>query len=438
MAGPAWCSGRSHCLRINEEQEQISTPREWRSYARQENQPQEVKTMGSHGDNRLHVSSSRAVHKECGYHSKNSGFGRGFAEGARFRNAYVDLLHQPSRTQPEYRTPGRVGKSEGVAFEAHRTRKGTAEAKGRRLNALTKRAQTRRAAVIGAGPNGLSAAIVLAQAGLQVDVFEAEPQPGGAARTLPLTLPGFLHDFGSAVHPMAAGSPFFSSLPLRDHGLEWIHSPAPLAHPLDDGSAVMLERQLSDAESALGEDGKQWRRLFGPFAEQWTTLAPEILRPVHLFTRHPLLLGRLGVVAFPSATSLAEHWFHNRRTKALFAGLAAHSVLALDEPLSAGVGLVLGTAAHAVGWPIPRGGAQSITNALCAYLANHGGTVKTSTRIESLAELEGYDVTLCDVTPRQLLAMAGDRFSPAYRRQLEKYRYGPGVFKVDYALSSPI
>ena len=292
--------------------------------------------------------------------------------------------------------------------------------------------------MIGAGPNGLAAAIVLAQSGLQVDVFEAEPEPGGAARTLPLTLPGFLHDFGSAVHPMAAGSPFFSSLPLRDHGLEWIHSPAPLAHPLDDGSAVMLERQLSDAESALGEDGKQWRRLFAPFAEQWATLAPEILRPVHFFTRHPLLLGRLAVVAFPSATSLAEHWFHNPRTKALFAGLAAHSVLALDEPLSAGVGLVLGTAAHAVGWPIPRGGAQSITNALCAYLASHGGTVKTSTRIESLAELAGYDVTLCGVTPRQLLGMAGDRFSPAYHRQLQKYRYGPGVFKVDYALSSPV
>jgi len=299
-------------------------------------------------------------------------------------------------------------------------------------------ARQRRVAVIGAGPNGLAAAIVLAQAGLQVDVFEAEPEPGGAARTLPLTLPGFLHDFGSAVHPMAAGSPFFSSLPLRDHGLEWIHSPAPLAHPLDDGSAVMLERHLSDAESALGEDGKQWRRLFAPFAEQWATLAPEILRPIHAFTRHPLLLGRLGIVAFPSATSLAEHWFHNPRTKALFAGLAAHSVLALDEPLSAGIGLVLGAAAHAVGWPIPRGGAQSITNALCACLAGHGGTVKTSTRIEKLAELEGYDVTLCDVTPRQLLAMAGDRFSPAYRRQLEKYRYGPGVFKVDYALSSPI
>ena len=194
-----------------------------------------------------------------------------------------------------------------------------------------KGAQTRRAAVVGAGPNGLAAAIVLARAGLQVEVFEAEPQAGGAARTLPLTLPGFLHDFGSAVHPMAAGSPFFLSLPLHNYGLEWIHSPAPLAHPLDDGTAVMLERDLGDAEAALGEDGKQWRRLIGPFAERWKQLAPEILRPVHLLTRHPFLLARLGLLGFPSAIALSQHWFRNPRTKALFAGLAAHSILALGR-----------------------------------------------------------------------------------------------------------
>ncbi len=299
-------------------------------------------------------------------------------------------------------------------------------------------ATPRRAAVIGAGPNGLAAAIVLAQAGLQVEVFEAEPQPGGAARTLPLTLPGFLHDFGSAVHPMAAGSPFFTSLPLPNYGLEWIHSPAPLAHPLDDGTAVMLERDLRDAQAALGEDGKHWRKLMGPFAERWSELAPEVLRPVHLFTRHPVLLARLGLVGIPSAVALSQHWFQNARTRALFAGLAAHSVLALDEPLSASFGVMLGAAAHAVGWPIPRGGAQSIANALCGHLATLGGTVKTSTRIENLSAVADHDVTLCDVTPRQLLRIAGDRLSPAYNRQLEKYRYGPGVFKVDYALSSPI
>ena len=298
--------------------------------------------------------------------------------------------------------------------------------------------QGKRAAVVGAGPNGLAAAIVLAQAGLQVEVLEAEPQPGGAARTLPLTLPGFLHDFGSAVHPMAAGSPFFNSLPLQNYGLEWIHSPAPLAHPLDDGTAVMLERDLGAAEAVLGEDGKQWRRLLGPFAEHWKELTPEILQPVHLFPRHPLLMARLGLLGFPSAVALSRHWFRNPRTKALFAGLAAHSILALDEPLSASFGLVLGAAAHAVGWPIPRGGAQSISNALCAHLATLGGTVKTSTRIGSLDALAGRDVILCDVTPRQLLRIAGDRLSASYKRQLERYRYGPAVFKVDYALSSPI
>lgn len=299
-------------------------------------------------------------------------------------------------------------------------------------------ATQRRAAVIGAGPNGLAAAIVLAQAGLQVEVFEAEPQPGGAARTLPLTLPGFLHDFGSAVHPMAAGSPFFTSLPLQNYGLEWIHSPAPLAHPLDDGTAVVLERDLSDAEATLGKDGRQWRRLMGPFAEHWTELATEILRPVHLLTRHPFLMARLGALGFPSAIALSQHWFKNPRTRALFAGLAAHSVLALDEPLSASFGLVLGAAAHAVGWPIPRGGAGAITNALCGYLTSMGGTVRTSMRIDNLSALANYDIILCDITPRQLLRIAGDRLSAAYTRQLERYRYGPGVFKVDYALSAPI
>ncbi len=195
-------------------------------------------------------------------------------------------------------------------------------------------ATQRRAVVVGSGPNGLAAAIVMAQAGLQVDVYEAEPEPGGAARTLPLTLPGFLHDFGSAVHPMALASPFFSTLPLRDYGLEWIQPSAPLAHPLDDGTAVILERDLDQAVKAFGEDGKQWRRLFGSFAEHWTELAPEILRPVSLFPRHPFLLARLGVLGFPSATALAAFWFKNPRTKALFAGLAAHSVLSLEEPLT--------------------------------------------------------------------------------------------------------
>src|ERR1700737_2447459 len=296
---------------------------------------------------------------------------------------------------------------------------------------------SRKACVVGSGPNGLAAAIVLAQAGLQVDVLEAEPTPGGAARTMELTLPGFLHDFGSAVHPLAAGSPFFSSLPLQAHGLQWIHSPAPLAHPLDDGAAITLERDLRPPESVLGPDGKRWRRLMHPFVERWSVLAAETLRPLHVLTPHPFLLARFGLVAFPSAKT-PPHLFRSERTKALFAGLAAHSFLSLEEPLSAAFGVILGAAAHAVGWPIPRGGAQSITDALCGHLATLGGTVKTSTRIDDLSALEDYDAVLCDVTPHQLLRIARNRFPTRFSRQLASYRYGPGVFKVDYALHSPI
>src|SRR5580700_10017798 len=192
----------------------------------------------------------------------------------------------------------------------------------------------RKACVIGAGPNGLAAAIVLAQAGLQVDVLEAESTPGGAARTLELTLPGFRHDFGSAVFPLGAGSPFFSSLPLIDHGLEWIHSPAPLAHPLDDGTAVMLERDLDATKDSLGIDGPEWAKLMRPFVERWPEFAPEILRPVSFTPKHPCLMARFGMVALQPAQAVA-HRFREQRTRALFAGLAAHSFLSLDEPLSA-------------------------------------------------------------------------------------------------------
>ncbi|MGA2355893.1 MAG: NAD(P)/FAD-dependent oxidoreductase [Terriglobales bacterium] len=287
-----------------------------------------------------------------------------------------------------------------------------------------KNTNSQRACVIGAGPNGLSAAITLAQAGLKVDVFEAEAQPGGAARTLPLTLPGYHHDFGSAVHPLAIGSPFFNSLLLQNHGLEWIHSPAALAHPFDDGTAITLSRDLSQAESVLGRDAKAWRNLMRPFADHWTDLANEVLRPISLFPSHPFLMANFGRQALRSAQSLAH--------------IAAHSVLSLDEPSSAAAAVLLGAALHAVGWPIPRAGAQSITSSLCNCLAAQGSTITTSTRIENLAQLPHYDLTLCDVTPRQLLAIASDRLSSKYKSQLTKYQYGPAVFKVDYALRDPI
>lgn len=298
----------------------------------------------------------------------------------------------------------------------------------------------RKACVIGSGPNGLSAAIVLAQAGFEVQVFEAEPTIGGAARTMELTLPGFHHDFGSAVHPMAAGSPFFNSLPLGKYGLEWIHPSAPLAHPLDDGTAVLLERDLDQAAAALGEDGEAWRNLMQPLASNWPNFAGEILRPVVAIPKHPLLLARFGINALLPATTVARHQFRTEAARALFAGLAAHSFLALEEPLSASFGLVLGVAAHAVGWPIPRGGAQAISDALAAYLASLGGIIHTSRRIERLDDLPAADLILCDITPRQLLALAGSpsRLSPVYRKRLAEYRYGPGAFKVDYALSRPI
>jgi phytoene dehydrogenase-like protein len=294
------------------------------------------------------------------------------------------------------------------------------------------------ACVIGAGPNGLSAAIVLAQQGLHVDVFEAEPEPGGAARTLPLTLPGFLHDFGSAVHPLAAGSPFFNALQLQTHGLEWIHSPATLAHPFDDGTAVTLERNLVDAAAALGSDGRAWRRLMEPLVKHWPAFAAEVLRPLRLLPHRPFLLARFGLSAFPPANFIARRFFRQERTRALFAGLAAHSFLSLDEPLSSAFAVVLAAAAHAVGWPIPGGGAQSITAALCSCLAAYKINVKVSTRVEQLASAGAYDVAMCDVTPRQLLRLAGDQLSTSYQRSLHKYRYGAGVFKVDYALSHPI
>ncbi|HKD86239.1 MAG TPA: NAD(P)/FAD-dependent oxidoreductase [Terriglobales bacterium] len=299
-------------------------------------------------------------------------------------------------------------------------------------------ATQRRAVVIGSGPNGLAAAIVLAQAGLQVDVYEAESLPGGGARTMPLTLPGFMHDFGSAVHPMAVASPFFTSLPLEKFGLEWIQPSAPVAHPLDDGTAVILERDLKTAEAALGEDGKQWRRFVGSFAEHWWELAPEVLRPVSLFPRHPFLLAHLGLLGFPSASSIANVWFRSARTKAMFAGLAGHSMVSLEEPLTSAFGIMFAATAHAVGWPIPRGGSQSITSALSGYFASLGGTLHLSSRVENLGDLGKFDVALCDVTPRQLLRIAGDRLSASYKRSLERYRYGPGVFKADYALSAPV
>lgn len=299
----------------------------------------------------------------------------------------------------------------------------------------------RRAYVIGSGPNGLAAAIVLAEAGLHVEVFEAEAEPGGAVRTLPLTLPGFHHDFGAAIHAMAPGSPFLASLPLNEYGLEWIRGEAPLAHPMDDGTAVMLERKLDDAERELGCDGRAWRRLVEPLVRHWDRFAQDGLGPVVRVPRHPFFMARFGMDAMQPAQMLAASRFNGERARALFAGLAAHSFLALDQPLSSAIALVLGATAHAFGWPAPRGGSGALSRALIAHLRTLGGTLHTSRRVDARAlhELDAeHTLTLCDIGPRQLIALAGGRLQPSYRETLQRFQSGPGVFKMDFALSEPV
>jgi phytoene dehydrogenase-like protein len=301
----------------------------------------------------------------------------------------------------------------------------------------------RSAIVVGSGPNGLVAAITLARAGWDVTVFEAASQPGGGTRTEELTVPGMLHDVCSAIHPLAVGSPAFreiaeSDLPLRDHGLEWIQSPVPLAHPLDGGRVAVLHRSVDETADGLGRDAKAYRRLFGPFVEAGFDLTDGLLSPLTIPPRHPLTLARYGLVGVLPAHSVARHGFDTDEAQGMFAGLAGHSILSLKAPVTAGYGLMLGVLAHLVGWPLARGGSQQISVALVAVLEELGGRVECNRRIESLAELPAVDAVLLDLTPRQVLAIAGDAVPDRYRRALSRFRYGPGVFKLDWALDGPI
>lgn len=293
------------------------------------------------------------------------------------------------------------------------------------------------AIVVGSGPNGLAAAVVLARAGWSVLVREAAETVGGGVRSGELTLPGYTHDICAAVHPLGASSTLFRSLPLAEHGLEWVHPPAPLAHPFDDGSAAVLERSLEETAVRLGDDGRAWRRLLAPFVGAWPELAADVLAPLRL-PSHPLRLARFGLQAIRSAAGLVERRFRGDAAKVLIGGNAAHSMVPLDRPPTAAFGLTLVSAGHAVGWPVARGGSQRIADALVSYLRSLGGEVQTGAPVERIEEVEGARAVLFDVTPRQFLRIAGHRLPSRYRRALERFRYGSGVFKVDWALSGPI
>ena len=290
------------------------------------------------------------------------------------------------------------------------------------------------AVVVGAGPNGLTAAVVLASAGLSVVVLEEKPLIGGGCRTEALTLPGFAHDVCAAIHPMGVVSPVISRLPLAEHGLSWVEAPLPLAHPLDDGHAVSLHRRLPDITAALGGvDGAEWARTLGPFARRHEAFFREILRPIRV-PHHPLLMARFGRLALRSSDAFVRR-FRSPEARALFGGCAAHSFLPLDAPASAAFGLALAVAGHAIDWPCARGGSQAIVEALASCARSRGCAIVVDHPVRSMADVPDCRAVLFDLTPRQLERIDGTRFTPAYRRRLHRFRYGPGAFKIDYALS---
>ena len=294
------------------------------------------------------------------------------------------------------------------------------------------------AVVVGAGPNGLAAAITLARAGLKVQVLEEKTTLGGGARTAELTLPGFQHDVCATVLTTACVSPFMRSLPLEQYGVEWVHPEIPLAHPLDGGRAAIVRRSVEETAAGLGEDSRAYRHIMGPLVRRWQDILGEILGPLPLPPRHILAMANFGLWAMQPANFLARTSFHGEAARALFAGLGGHSILPLDWPATAAFGLVLGMGAHAVGWPVVRGGTQHFADALAAILRSEGGEVVLGQKVSNLNELPPARAVLFDVTPRNFVKIAGEALPIAYREALGRFRYGPGVCKVDYALSGPI
>lgn len=292
--------------------------------------------------------------------------------------------------------------------------------------------------MVGAGPNGLTAAITLAEAGVPVRVYEARDEVGGGATTAELTLPGFRHDVCSAVHPLGAGSPAFARYPLQRFGLDWVHPEVAMAHPFHTGETAVLTRSVDVTADSLGIDAPAYRRLVGSLSPRWWELAPDLLRaPLLAPPRHPALLARFGLPAAMPAAVLART-FRGPRARGLLAGLAAHVMTPLSAPGTGGVAMLFALAAHAVGWPFPRGGSQALSHALVAYLREMGGEVVTGTRVWSWKQLPPARAYLFDLSPTALAALAGSRLPPHYMRRLHRYRYGPGVFKVDYALDGPV
>jgi phytoene dehydrogenase-like protein len=293
------------------------------------------------------------------------------------------------------------------------------------------------AVVVGAGPNGLSAAITLARAGLSVLIMEAKDSIGGGMRTAEITLPGFHHDICSAIQPLSLASPYFRTLPLGDYGARWIQPTGAVAHPMDNGPAVMLERSVEETAQSLGPDGKVYMSLVNPLVKQWEALMDQFLGPFKL-PRRPLLTARFALPSLLPARMAARMYFRGEPAQALFAGLAGHSMLPLERPVSGAFGMMLMLLAHAVGFPLIEGGSQKLAGALGAYLVSLGGEIVTDCPVRSLEDVPPAKAVLFDLTPHSFLQIAGEHLPGGYRRRLEAFRYGPGVFKVDYALSGPI